>query len=188
MLVRGLEPWVPPRRPWLLWNWNNTVSDCGVHKIMHLTVAQPTVLLKSPNSACLVTPQHTRHVFITCTQQRTQHISASIQRSLVSSKQQCKRFGVCTMLKWLLFCYLPKNVIDAVQGEGNLSQIGSLRKKWQQLEMRISGYERDTHDTHEMPRRTETIFLSGASESKVKLYHATWYVDFHPILWNRVDC
>jgi len=70
------------------------------------------------------------------------------------------------MLKWLLFCYLPKNVIDAVQGEGNLSQIGSLRKKWQQLEMRISGYERDTHDTHEMPRRTETIFYQERQSQK----------------------
>jgi len=35
-------------------------------------------------------------------------------------------FGSCIMLKYLLSA---KNVIDAVQSEGNLNQVGSLRRK-----------------------------------------------------------
>ena len=38
-------------------------------------------------------------------------------------------FRSCIMLKSLLFCYRWKKVIDAVQSEGNLNHIGSLRRK-----------------------------------------------------------
>jgi len=36
-------------------------------------------------------------------------------------------------------------------------------------------------------RRVWTIFSTGRG-SKIKFYHVTWYVDFHPTPWNRADC
>jgi len=36
-------------------------------------------------------------------------------------------------------------------------------------------------------RHPGTIFNRG-SRSKIKLYHETWRVDFHPTPWNSADC
>ena len=60
-----------------------------------------------------------------------------MRRWLISSKKPSKCFVIND--SFIVFCYRPKNVVDAVQSKCNLNQIGSLRRKMTTIGNRHAG-------------------------------------------------